>query len=103
MAHLKDNSRKLVGGFNDFLSSEFGCEESGGVTYFHGLVVNSRTIYRYKKLILMSIGVGNDKYVDLIIDKKIFKGGKQWIYVTGCGLTKKQFNSEFIEVIIYCL
>ena len=83
----------------DFLSSEFGCEESGGVTYFHGLVANSRTIYRYKKkLILMSIGVGNDKYVDLIIDKKIFKGGKQWIYVTGCGLTKKQFNSEFIEV-----
>ena len=46
----------------------------------------------------MSIGVGNDKYVDLIIDKKIFKGGKQWIYVTGCGLTKNQFNSEFIEV-----
>ena len=83
----------------DFLSNEFGCEESGGVTYFHGLVANSRTIYRYKKkLILMSIGVGNDKYVDLIIDKKVFKGGRQWVYITGCGLTKKQFNSEYIEV-----
>ena len=32
----------------NFLSTEFGCEESQGVTYFSG-VVNSRTIYRFKK------------------------------------------------------
>ena len=83
----------------DFLSNEFGCEESQGVTYFHGLVANSRVIYRYKKrLILMSIGVGNDRYVDLIIDKKVFKGGKQWTVVTGCGITRKKFNSDYIEV-----
>ena len=51
-----------------------------------------------KKLILMSVGVANDKYIDLIIDKKIFRGGKQWKFISGCGLNKNQFNSEFIEV-----
>jgi len=82
-----------------FLSSDFGCEDSQGVTYFNGVVANSRTIYRFKKkLILMSIGVDNDKYIDLIIDKKIFRGGKQWKFISGCGLKKNQFNSEFIEV-----
>ena len=83
----------------DFLSNDFGCDESQGVTYFNGVVANSRTIYRYKKkLILMSIGVGNNQYKDLLIDKKIFSGGKQWKFISGCGITKKQFNSEFIEV-----
>ena len=83
----------------DFLSNDFGCDESQGVTYFNGVVANSRTIYRYKKkLILMSIGVGNNQYKDLLIDKKIFGGGKQWKFISGCGITKKQFNSEFIEV-----
>ena len=82
-----------------FLSSDFGCEDSQGVTYFNGVVANSRTIYRFKKkLILMSVGVANDKYIDLIIDKKIFRGGKQWKFISGCGLKKNQFNSEFIEV-----
>ena len=46
----------------------------------------------------MSIGVGNNQYKDLLIDKKIFGGGKQWKFISGCGITKKQFNSEFIEV-----
>ena len=70
-----------------------------GVRYFNGVVANSRTIYRFKKkLILMSVGVDNDKYIDLIIDKKIFRGGKQWKFISGCGLKKNQFNSEFIEV-----
>ena len=82
-----------------FLSSDFGCEDSQGVTYFNGVVANSRTIYIFKKkLILMSVGVANDKYIDLIIDKKIFRGGKQWKFISGCGLKKNQFNSEFIEV-----
>ena len=82
-----------------FLSSDFGCEDSQGVTYFNGVVANSRAIYRFKKkLILMSVGVANDKYIDLIIDKKIFRGGKQWKFISGCGLKKNQFNSEFIEV-----
>ena len=84
---------------SNFLSNDFGCEESEGVTYFSGVVANSRTIYRFKKkLILMSIGVENNRYVDLVIDKRIFKGGKQWIFVEGCGVTKRQFNAEHIEV-----
>ena len=84
---------------SDFLSNDFGCEESEGVTYFSGVVANSRAIYRFKKkLILMSIGVSNDRYIDLIIDKRIFKGGKQWTFVEGCGIKKKQFNAEHIEV-----
>ena len=62
-------------------------------------MANSRTIYRYgKRIILMSIGVGNDDYRDLIIDKKIFKGGRQWKFIEGKGITKNQFNSEYIEV-----
>jgi error-prone DNA polymerase len=82
-----------------FLSSEFGCEESQGVTYFSGVVANSRTIYRFKKkLVLMTIGVDNNKFIDLIIDKKIFKGGRQWTFVSGCGLRKDSFNSYHIEV-----
>ena len=83
----------------DFLSDDFGCEESEGVTYFNGVVANSRVIYRYsKRLVLMTIGVANDKFVDLIIDKKIFKGGKQWKFISGCGIMKKTFNSKHIEV-----
>jgi len=83
----------------DFLSDDFGCEESQGVTYFNGVVANSRVIYRYsKRLVLMTIGVANDKFVDLIIDKKIFKGGKQWKFISGCGIMKKTFNSKHIEV-----
>ena len=83
----------------NFLSDEFGCQDSQGVTYFSGVVANTRTIYRYKKkLVLMSIGVDNDTFEDLIIDKRIFKGGKQWKFVEGCGLRKQQFNSDYIEV-----
>tara|TARA_R100001591_G_scaffold51276_1_gene61395 strand:+ start:1139 stop:2845 length:1707 start_codon:yes stop_codon:yes gene_type:complete len=82
-----------------FLSTEFGCEESQGVTYFSGVVANSRTIYRFKKkLVLMTIGVDNNKFIDLIIDKKIFKGGRQWVFISGCGIKKTTFNSSHIEV-----
>ena len=84
---------------NNFLSEDFGCEESQGVTYFSGVVANTRTIYKYKrKLVLMSVGTSNDKYEDLIIDKSIFKGGKQWKFVEGCGIRKHRFNSDYIEV-----
>ena len=83
----------------NFLSTEFGCEESQGVTYFSGVVANSRTIYRFKKkLVLMTIGVDNNKFIDLIIDKRIFKGGRQWVFISGCGIKKKTFNSSHIEV-----
>ena len=67
------------------------------MSYFHGIVANMRTIHRFRKpLILMSIGIGNDKYIDLIINKKIFKN--QYTIISGCGIRKKQFNSEYIEV-----
>ena len=83
----------------DFLSTDFGCEDSQGVTYFSGLVANSRMIHRYgKSLVLMTIGYDNNKFVDLIIDKRVFKGGKQWKYITGCGIKKNTFNSHHIEV-----
>ena len=81
----------------DFLSNGFGFQEKEGVSYFHGIVANMRTIHRFRKpLILMSIGIGNDKYIDLIINKKIFKN--QYTIISGCGIRKKQFNSEYIEV-----
>ena len=81
----------------DFLSNGFGFQEKEGVSYFHGIVANMRTIHRFRKpLILMSIGIGNDKYIDLIINKKIFKN--QYTVISGCGIKKKQFNSEYIEV-----
>ena len=83
----------------DFLSDDFGCEESDGVTYFNGVVANSRTIYRYgKRLVLMTIGYANNKFIDLIIDKKIFKGGRQWKFISGCGIMKQKFNSKHIQV-----
>ena len=34
----------------------------------------------------MSIGIGNDKYIDLIINKKIFKN--QYTIISGCGIKK---------------
>ena len=81
----------------DFLSNGFGFQEKEGVSYFHGIVANMRIIHRFRKpLILMSIGIGNDKYIDLIINKKIFKN--QYTIISGCGIKKKQFNSEYIEV-----
>ena len=84
---------------DEFLSSDFGCEDSQGVTYFSGIVANSRVIYRYgKRLVLMTIGYDNNKFVDLIIDKRVFKGGKQWKCITGCGIKKESFNSHHIEV-----
>ena len=84
---------------DEFLSSDFGCEDSQGVTYFSGIVANSRVIYRYgKRLVLMTIGYDNNKFVDLIIDKRVFKGGKQWKFITGCGIKKESFNSHHIEV-----
>ena len=84
---------------DEFLSSDFGCEDSQGVTYFNGIVANSRVIYRYgKRLVLMTIGYDNNKFVDLIIDKRVFKGGKQWKFITGCGIKKESFNSHHIEV-----
>ena len=84
---------------DNFLSSDFGCEESQGVTYFNGVVANSRMIHRYgKSLVLMTIGYDNNKFVDLIIDKRVFKGGKQWNFISGCGIRKESFNSHHIEV-----
>ena len=92
------SSVKQVGGIHlIFLSNGFGFQEKDGVSYFHGIVANMRTIHRFRKpLILMSIGIGNDKYIDLIINKKIFKN--QYTIISGCGIKKKQFNSEYIEV-----
>ena len=57
-----------------FLSSEFGCEESQGVTYFSGVALTQEQYTDSKEISIDDNRRDNNKFVDLIIDKKIFKG-----------------------------
>jgi len=76
---------------------DMGCEKEGSKTYFIGLVANFRKLNRYgKSCILMTVGVGNGKYLDLVINKKFPFG--YYTCIEGYGTEKEQFNSSFIEV-----
>ncbi len=72
-------------------------EKDGNLTYFSGIVANFRKLNRYgKSCVLMTIGVGNGKYLDLVINKKYPFG--YYGCIEGRGIEKEQFNSTFIEV-----
>jgi DNA polymerase III alpha subunit len=76
---------------------DMGVETEGNQTYFVGLVANFRKLNRYgKSCVLMTIGVGNGKYLDLVITKKYPFG--YYSCIEGWGIEKEQFNSTFIEV-----
>ena len=64
-----------------------------------GIVANYRKLKRWgKTCVLMSIGVDNGKYVDLIFgNKKKYPFGYYWI-VEGVGTKKENFGSSFVEV-----
>ena len=76
-----------------------GVEERDAKVWFRGIVANYRKLKRWgKTCVLMSIGVDNGKYVDLIFDgKKKYPFGYYWI-VEGCGIKKENFGSSFVEV-----
>jgi len=72
-------------------------EKDGNITYFSGIVANFRKLNRYgKSCVLMTIGVENGKYLDLVINKKYPFG--YYGCIEGRGIEKEQFNSTFIEV-----
>lgn len=72
--------------------------EVDGQYYFNGLVANFRKLNRYgKSCVLMTVGVGNGEYLDLVINKKYPFG--YYGCIEGWGYKKQEFNSSFIEVV----
>ena len=75
---------------------DMGVEVEDNKLYFRGLIANSRRIYRYgQKLILMSIGVDNGEFVDLIIKGKPRWGGFQ--IAEGRGTFKENLGTWYID------
>jgi DNA polymerase III alpha subunit len=72
--------------------------EVDGQYYFNGLVANFRKLNRYgRSCVLMTVGVGNGEYLDLVINKKYPFG--YYGCIEGWGYKKEEFNSSFIEVV----
>ena len=77
-----------------------GMEREGNQVWFNGIVGNFRKLRRGKwSCVLMSIGVGNERYLDLIINskKKRFPFG-YYMCIEGWGIEKEENNSQHIEV-----
>ena len=77
-----------------------GMEREGNQIWFNGIVGNFRKLRRGKwSCVLMSIGVGNERYLDLIINskKKRFPFG-YYMCIEGWGIEKEENNSQHIEV-----
>ena len=77
-----------------------GMEREGNQIWFNGIVGNFRKLRRGKwSCVLMSIGVGNERYLDLIINskKKRFPFG-YYMCIEGWGTEKEENNSQHIEV-----
>ena len=75
---------------------DMGVEVQDNMIYFKGLIANSRRIYRYgDKLILMSIGVGNDEFIDLIIKGNPRWGGFQ--IAEGRGVFRENLGTWYVE------
>ena len=76
---------------------QMGLEREGDQVWFSGIVGNFRKLNRGKKsCVLLTIGVGNGEYLDLIINKKYPFG--YYTCIEGWGFEKKQYNSSHIEV-----
>lgn len=79
----------------DFLP-DMGINKEGDQTYFKGIVANYRKLNRYgKSVVLLSLGVDNGKYIDVIVKEKI-KG--YYTIIEGVGKEKKNYGSSYIEV-----
>lgn len=80
----------------DFLP-KMGLEREDNRVWFSGIVGNFRKISRGKwNCVLMTVGVDNDEYLDLIINKKYPFG--YYTCIEGWGFEKTEFNSTHIEV-----
>lgn len=76
---------------------KMGKEKEDGQLWFNGIVANFRKIRRGKwSVVLMTIGVGNGEYLDLIIKGKFPFG--YYTCIEGWGFEKTEFNSTHIEV-----
>lgn len=74
-----------------------GYEREGNQFWFSGIVANFRKIRRGKwNCVLMTIGVDNGEYLDLIINNKYPFG--YYTCIEGWGFEKSEFNSTHIEV-----
>ena len=74
-----------------------GLEREGDQVWFSGIVGNFRKLNRGKQsCVLLTIGVANGEYLDLIINKKYPFG--YYTCIEGWGFEKKQYNSSHIEV-----
>ena len=81
---------------NGFLP-HMGMERDKDTIWFNGIVGNFRKLRRGKwNCTLMTIGVDNDKYLDLIINQKFPYG--YYTCIEGWGLLKEENNSTHIEV-----
>lgn len=74
-----------------------GYEREGNQFWFSGIVANFRKIRRGKwNCVLMTIGVENGEYLDLIINNKYPFG--YYTCIEGWGFEKTEYNSTHIEV-----
>lgn len=76
---------------------KMGMEKEGNQVWFNGIVGNFRKLRRGKwSCVLMTVGVDNGKYLDLIINKKFPFG--YYTCIEGWGIEKTEHNSTHIEV-----
>lgn len=76
---------------------KMGQEKEDNQLWFNGIVANFRKIRRGKwSVVLMTIGVGNGEYLDLIIKDKYPFG--YYTCIEGWGFEKTEYNSTHIEV-----
>ena len=76
---------------------KMGMEREGNQLWFNGIVANFRKIRRGKwSVVLMTIGVGNGEYIDLIIKGKFPYG--RYMCIEGWGIEKEEYNSTHVEV-----
>ena len=74
-----------------------GAEKEGNQVWFNGIVGNFRKLRRGKwSCVLMTVGVDNGKYLDLIINQKFPFG--YYTCIEGWGFEKTEHNSTHIEV-----
>ena len=72
-------------------------EQDGNSLWFSGIVANFRKLRRGKwSVVLMTIGVGNGEYIDLIVKDKYPFG--YYTCIEGWGFKKEEYNSSHIEV-----
>ena len=93
--HTTSLLKQVLVGFI-FILTKDGMEKEGNQVWFNGIVGNFRKLRRGKwSCVLMTVGVDN-KYLDLIINKKFPFG--YYTCIEGWGFEKTEHNSTHIEV-----